>query len=150
MCEPTTLLALSIASSVAGAAATNSAARTQGDAINDAAQVQQGQINSKASQDQFERARQGNRERGSIRVAAGEAGVAGGSVRNQLMDSLFQEGMDTSVVESNRNNSIDASRAENQSRIASLKTVSPLELGLDIGTTVASSDVTFGGPRKLK
>lgn len=133
MCEPTTLMALSIASTVAGAAATNASARNQAAAINEQARIQQSQINAQASQEQFERAREGNRERGAIRVAAGEAGVAGGSVRNQLMDSLFQEGMDSSVVESNRENSIAASQAENRSRVASLKTASALETGLEIG-----------------
>lgn len=152
MCEPTTLLALSIASTVASAAATNSAARNQGKAINSAAHVQQAQINAKSSQEQFERSREGNRERGSIRVSAGESGVAGGSVRNQLMDSLFQEGMDASVVESNRKGSIEASHAETRSRIASLKTVSPLEVGLSIGTDVAMSKFgkdLFRTPKKI-
>lgn len=133
MCEPTTLLMLSIASTVAGAAATNSAARAQGKAINEAAKHQQAQMNAQASQESFERGRAGQRERAAIQVAAAESGLGGALPQNLLMDSLFQEGYAQSVTESNRVNNVAASHAENKSRIAGLKTVSPLETGLTIG-----------------
>lgn len=141
MCDPASaMLAISVASSVAGGIGSNKQARAQIEANNAAATAQQDQLNAQAALDTQERSRQGARERATMRVSAGESGVAGASPLGMLMDSLFQEGYDNSITEYNRSNAVEASSRENYARNvdAAGRAQSALETGLQIAGATAS------------
>lgn len=59
----------------------------------------------------FERQRQALRERSTLAVAAGDAGVAGNTVLRQIADSVLQEAYDRSIQRSNLANARSHTRA---------------------------------------
>jgi hypothetical protein len=104
--------------------------------------VRQEEINKQSANDSSERARQAQIERGKMRVITGESGALGVSADRIINDSLFNEGMDISTIESNRESAIkqtnaDANslRAQNQSVINTAASKAPtlLGTGLQIG-----------------
>jgi len=99
----------------------NEVAETQAENANKASEAdyvalesQHDQQEDAARLEQLERMRQGQRERATLRVAAGEAGVTGLSVERDVINSMFQEGYDISILEGNRIN-----RAEESERVTS-------------------------------
>lgn len=72
------------------------------------------QENQKTALDQFERQRQGLRERSKILVAAGEAGLSGATPMRELQNSLLQAGYDVGIMEQSQENALSQSFAEKQ------------------------------------
>lgn len=167
MCDITT--AIMIGTAVMGGVASNQQAKAQMKANADMAQAQQNQIDAQAELESLQRSRAGAAERATMRVSAGESGVAGNSPMMMLMDSLFQEGFDNSITEANRRNSIAASNAELNARNmdAAGKAQSGIETGLMIAGAVGDyhartvkagktpiysnpwANPLLGGPKKL-
>ena len=116
MCEPTTI-ALAV-TTVAGLASAAYAANEQKSAINDAAEVQQKQVDDQASLQTDERVREAREARARARVSAAEAGVMGNSVDAVMSDIMFQSGRDVSIIEKNRQNGIAASETERRARVS--------------------------------
>jgi len=69
--------------------------------------MQQEQISETASTQEFERIRQGIRERAKARVAAAEAGVGGITPETVQNNLLFQQGYDVSLLEQDKQNKLD-------------------------------------------
>jgi hypothetical protein len=148
---PLALTAISTAYSVyqgnqqaqAGVAAAEAAAAADRDLLG----KQASQINASASMDKLERQRQGMREQAKIRTAAGEAGALGNSTLRMLNNSMLQEGHDTGIVESNRQNAMDQNQARGGAVNAELQSrtneamshyTNPLMAGLQIGVGAGS------------
>jgi glucose/arabinose dehydrogenase len=113
MCEPTTLMAVSLAISAASAGAAHvgqaRSAKVQQQSINDnlraqdeATQAQAVERDQAASQQMSERARQAMIERGRLVAAFGSTGVAGGSQVGAINESNFSEVTDLVAMEANR------------------------------------------------
>jgi hypothetical protein len=105
---------------------------------------QQKQITAQATDKMTERAKEAMVERGRLRAIQGESGLSGNTSDRILRESYFNEGQDIASIESNRKNSIKQSkleaeglRAQNQSRINSIKRPSLIGTGLQIGTALA-------------
>lgn len=119
------------------------------------------QENQKTALEEFERQRQGLRERSKILVAAGEAGLSGATPMRELQNSLMQAGYDVGVMETSQENMQYQARNEKQkiwtdakSRTQQAKSMvtkgpSPLSLvgaGLSaIGSFVGSSSSSSHG-----
>lgn len=148
------MAALSMGASYMGIQQQNSAMEAQGIAANEAARVdydllnkQEGQINDQAALDTFERERQGMREMAKLRVAQGESGALGNTALRELNNSMLQTSMDTGIIDSNRDNSIDQAEASKQAVSANARgrinqakanTVNPLNAFMKIGSSGAS------------
>jgi hypothetical protein len=65
------------------------------------------QENTRVIQEQFERKRQGVRERSKLNALIGESGVSGGSSVRQLVTSFIQEDIDLGVIDTNKEFSDD-------------------------------------------
>jgi hypothetical protein len=113
MCEPTTLMAASLAISAASAGASyvgqQRSARVQQQSINDnvraqdeALQAQAVERDQQASQQMSQRAREAMIERGRLVAAFGSTGVAGGSQVGAINESNFSEVTDLVTMEANR------------------------------------------------
>jgi len=102
MCEPTTLLAISIATSVASAGAgiyaQNQAGKAQADALQTQAQAQADEQTAVAELEMGTRVKQARAERARMRVAAGESGISGASFEAQLSNSMFQQNQDNAIT----------------------------------------------------
>lgn len=155
MCEPATIamIAITAASTAVTYSQQQNSAKAQVQAIqNDYAnqqvqlQEQQFQTNAQSQQAMSERARQAQAERSRLRVAAGEAGLAGGVYDSLLRDSYVQEGSDLSILESNRSARMQQSKVDGQSlqshaksNLNQVKRPSAVAAGLQIAGSAASS-----------
>lgn len=123
MCNPAVIpIAMAVMSAAAtayGQSQQNKATKAQAEAATEAGQLdvqqlktQMEQTNDAATREKLQRQLQTARERATIRVSQGEAGVAGGqsSIR-VLNNSIMQGSMDVSTIEANRANSVDQSKA---------------------------------------
>ena len=72
------------------------------------------QENQKTALDEFERQRQGLRERSKILVAAGEAGLSGTTPMREVQNSLMQAGYDVGIMETSQENMQYQARLEKQ------------------------------------
>lgn len=127
----------------------NKAAGAQMDAAEAAAnqdyimlERKQDEVGKKEALEATERMRQGQRERSKMRVAAGEAGVAGNSPFRVLANSFMQQSYDVGIMETRRNDQLmsiqDEKRkvftdASSRINVAESNTVKPLMAGLQIG-----------------
>lgn len=110
ICEVTTIgLAISAIAGGLSAAQTNAnnketkwALQADQDTQSKTAAELQKQLDGQAQDEMSERAKVGMRERASLRVAAGEAGVGGVGVDIQDAQSQFNQGQDVAKIESNR------------------------------------------------
>jgi hypothetical protein len=106
--------AVSVGLSAAQANANNQTQKKALEAQNTVSKMQtaelQKQINAKSEQERSERAAAAMRERASLRVAAGEAGVGGAGVSILENQADRNAAMDMGIIESNRSN---ASRQAN-------------------------------------
>lgn len=117
------------------------------------------QLSQDASIEATERQRQGLRERSKILVAAGEAGVLGGtSPLRELNTSLINQGYDQSIIGVNLRNQLSDTvvqdrgiAAQNKSRINQAKSssYSPFTSMLKIGTSIGE-DVLTGYTTRAK
>jgi hypothetical protein len=98
MCEPTTLLALSIASSAVGVAGQRAQADAQQRSIRQQQEAQAEEADAAAQQQMGKRVAQGRRERARLKVAAGEARSGGNSFEAMLQNSLFQQDFDLADI----------------------------------------------------
>ena len=113
---------------------------------------QQSQINQEAADKQSARALEAMKERGRLTATAGEMGVTGNSVDKALQETLFNEGTDISMIESNRKNAVTQNTrsmsgagvqyASNVNQAESGRT-SLVSAGLQIGSGVAGAYNTY-------
>ncbi len=123
---------ISAAATAAGAIGAARQGQANVDAIGAQRQVQAGQIGDAAGQKIGERVKQARAERSRLRVAAGEAGVAGQSFEALLADSAFQENEDIALINKDTANSQDASQARTNAATAQQQTPGLLSSGLQI------------------
>lgn len=140
MCEPVsiTMAALSVASTVMGQVGTRKAAKAQFASNAAQREAQNDQITDQASVKAGERVKQQRAEEARLRVAGGEAGVAGNSFEALLMDSVLQADMDLGIIGKDAANMDAASEARFLSANASVKNPGALENGLQIAGAAAS------------
>lgn len=86
-------------------------------AAEEAAKVEQEQINDVAASEMEDRIRAAREARATARAASAEAGVAGASVDALINDAFMQSGRDVSRIEKNRQNGVASSDAEAAARI---------------------------------
>ena len=130
-------------------------ARRRASAIDDAmdsqrraARVRFGQINRAAGLSREQRLREAHRIRGSIRVAAAEAGTTTGAFADQLRQADFDVALNTNVIEANRRAQLERIRTGTQANLQRLAAGQPipgaagasgalrgLGTGLQLGTT---------------
>lgn len=135
ICEVTTIgLAISAIAGGLSAAQTNATNKetkwglqSDQDTQSKTAAELQKQIDGQTQDEMSERAKVGMRERASLRVAAGEAGVGGVGVDIQDSQSQFNQGQDIAKIESNRTAQAkqvalerSGSKASTQSKINSM------------------------------
>ena len=158
MCEPTAILAgtmavTSAASSAMGINAKNEQAEAMAENANeayladqDAFRVREDQIEDQAAQKMTERQLQTQREQAKLRVSFAEGNVLGNTPMRQLHTSLLQSGMDVGQIKENRDDSLaqnrrdlDASysRLESRRNSAEAQMTGPLGAALQIGTSAA-------------
>lgn len=142
MCEPMTIIAAT--SAVVGAVGARQNA--EGQAKNMARQraVQARQQHSAASDQAGQRVKQARAEQARLRVAAGEAGIAGQSFEAQLMDSSFQLDQDLARINSNAAMANEAGNEQLATAFSNVNNPSLLESGLQI------AGVTYGAHRASK
>lgn len=156
MCEPVSIAmtALSIGSTLMKSKAANATADAQNQAAQAqytdnmaALQEQQQQINQSATDQQSVRAIEAMKERGRLNATSGEMGVTGNSVDKALQESLFNEGTDISMIESNRKNGVvQNTRSMSGAGVqlagninqANSGRISGLATAIDVGTAVGA------------
>jgi len=146
MCEVTTLL--TIASTALGYIGQQQQAKAQQNAINQQYATQQEQINQKAAQDMSQTAREAMLERGRLRVAQAESGLAGVSQDRHQNALDFKLGTDLSTLEYNRQNSISQSQAEQAAASSRVDHPSLFGTGLQIASAGYSGYKTWTGAGK--
>lgn len=140
MCEPVslTMAALSVAKTGFGIAGNRAQAEAQFASNKNQREAQNDQITDQASVKAGERVKQQRAEEARLRVAGGEAGIAGNSFEALLMDSVLQADMDLGIIGKDAANADAASEARFLSANASVKNPSLLENGLQIAGAAAS------------
>lgn len=116
MCEPITMAAIGGGMNIGGALinrtlevkSAEAMAKSEQQAAYAEAQVQlaqlaeaESQAQTRAQMEDFERQRQALRERASVLVATGEAGLSGGGVERQLIANTIEEGMERGTIDAN-------------------------------------------------
>ncbi len=130
MCPPV-IIALMVVSALAAQQqqkATNKAAAQSFQNITAQRDLQGRRIQQGAANDIFARSVQQLRDAGSIRVAAGEAGVTGNSVAAILGESVFNRSFDVARTTQNARNAQLAAGLNAQSAINQVPTTSNIEL----------------------
>jgi hypothetical protein len=128
MCDPVSLAVLAVTASGAQAYEQRQQVKAMHRAINNEADSQnlqtaelQRQINVEANEEMSERAKAARIERARLRVAAGEAGVAGATSRMLIQDSHFNEALGLSNIRENLGNRQKQAHLEARSGHARLK-----------------------------
>ncbi len=121
-----------IASTIATEVAKRQQVKGQKRAMRTAAEVRANEIQDKYSAQAGERVKQARAEEATLRVAAGEAGVAGQSFEAQLMDVDFQADSDLARINLNAANEQKGANASNASQFASIPQSGNLATGLQI------------------
>lgn len=105
---------------------------------------QQDQVNQQAAQEKLQRTQAAMADRARLRVSAGESGVGGLSPAKDIAETYMNQGMDASILETNRANKIrqiqlekGATYANNQGRdnIAAAGKSAGWSAGLQIGSS---------------
>ena len=163
------MAAASAATTTTSVIAANNQAEAQTDAANKAAAAdyvaqttEQDQVNQQAAQEKLQRTQAAMAERARLRVASGEAGIGGLSPAKDIGETYMNQGMDASVLETNRANRIrqienekDSTYATNQGRnnVAAAGMTQGWSAGLQIGSSLlngAASGYTMGKTMKGK
>jgi len=152
MCEPITAAltttqmimgGLSAASAAAGALAAAQSGQAQADAIAEQADTKADQLSDQAGVQIGERVKQGRAERARLRVAAGEAGVAGGSFEATLLQSSFDQSEDTATIKKDTELKQDANVASRNAALSQTRQPGALVTGLQIVGAGASGANAF-------
>lgn len=158
MCEPTTMLVLSVAQSALGYIQQSQSAKAQTRALTEendrqmeATQLQYDQNNKQALDKMSARGREAAIEAARLRVIAGESGIAGGSNDRVLNESAFNYGSDIASIESNRKatnaqlyEEAKSGRARTVSKINAIDRPSLIGTGLQI----AGAGVQYDSAKK--
>jgi len=145
MCEPTTIfLAISAASAAASYVGGQKQMEQQSDSLMKSQAVQQGQIEDRAAMNSFSQGIESRKQQARIKTAAGDAGLTGGSIAAQLLESMFNEGQNEAVADQNLANSIESSTAQRDATLSGLSAPSLLNTGLQIGEAYADSSRRAG------
>ena len=134
MCEPTLMTGLAIGSSAVSQVGQVVQANRTASALDTQRRAQAQEISAQAEGQLGERVKQARRERARLRVAAGEAGVGGGSVSAQLRDSFAQQNQDAATIARNARFADRASEARTESAFAQIDRPNLLTAGLQIAT----------------
>lgn len=134
MCEVTT--ALAAVSTISGLYGADRNAAAQSRALTRQRHAQREEIAANTSARQGERVKQARAERSRLRVAAGEAGVAGQSFESQLFDSYLQEDLDLATLEQDGRFADRASEARFQSGLSTVNSPTFVDAGLQIAGSV--------------
>lgn len=136
MCDPVTAMAvLSVATAATTAYGQYQSANAQNRAAERTAQQQQDEYVAQRDQEVGQRVAQSRRDRATLQVAGGEAGIGGNSFEALLRDSFGKESQDIAVV---RKQGGFTHRAITNQMKASTATFSPLAAGLQIASAGAS------------
>lgn len=144
MCDPVTMAGIAIAGSAVQAYSGYQQANAANRAAEQQAQVQADEYAASRDQQIAERVKQARRERGRLRVAAGEAGVGGASVEAQLANSFGQQNQDIAIIQKQGGFTERAIGTELKS-VAARNRFSPLSAGLQIAGAGASAYSAAGG-----
>ena len=138
MCSPPAIvMALSMASTATGLFAQRQAANAQLEALETQRQAQAEELSAQAEQRMGERVKKARRERARLRVAAGEAGIAGASFEAVLADSFAQQNQDLATIAKNVAFADRASQARFRSAVAQVDRPTLVSSALQIGLSGA-------------
>lgn len=133
MCEPVSVMTgLAVGSSILGLAGQSEQARTTRRFASASATNRQEEIDARASAQAGERVKQARAERARLRVAAGEAGIAGVSFEDALFNTYLQEDLDVGQIGQQQFYDTRANDLQLQGIIAGNQGPSALESGLTI------------------
>ena len=150
MCEPATIaLALSSATAIAGYVGGQQQMDAQTDSLIKSQGIQQNQLKARADQNSFAQGIAARKQQARIKTAAGDAGLTGGSVAAQLMDSMFNDGQNAALADQNLANSIESSTAERDNKLSGLSAPSLLSTGLQIGDAYGNYKMMTGESSKV-
>ncbi len=127
-----------MAGKAVGIGAQQKSAATQMGALTNQREAQNEEIAGKAGREMGERVKQGRAERARLKVAAGEAGIAGNSFAANMMDVAFQQADDVSAIGKDADYAQRASEARYQSLLAGINSPGALENTLQIAKAGAS------------
>lgn len=136
MCEPTLLMAATVASAAASTYSQYQSAKAQTNAINKAQDAASTQAAAQAGAELTARARAARVERASARAAASDSGVnlGGGSFLAALQTSAMDQSYDEGVILYNNKNQVAAINTDAASALARVTRPTLLGAGLTIGT----------------
>jgi hypothetical protein len=150
MCIPAAMLAMSVGSTAMKIRQANKEAQAMGDAANRANALNQkalataqNETADKASLEAMERQRQGMRERGRIQAATSASGIGGNLSQMALANSMFQEGYDTGIINSDAESEIDSIHSQRQA--ANLNTSSRVESARNQSINPFMGSLMIGG-----
>tara|TARA_R110002072_G_scaffold151470_2_gene300787 strand:- start:1383 stop:1838 length:456 start_codon:yes stop_codon:yes gene_type:complete len=123
---------MQVASTVAGIAGRNSAANAQLEGLADQRRTQAQEIQDQAEVRMGDRVRQYRRERARMRVAAGEAGVAGASFEASLAASLGNQNQDLAILNKEAQQKDRASQTQYSSAVARVQKPNLIQSALQI------------------
>jgi len=137
MCSPSAWVAG--ISAVASGAANYSSQKAQAEATEEAWKVRNEQIDSKTAAKARERAEKGRAVRARMRAGAGESGVAGISVDQNIQESFIAQSMDIQSMEENAQRGKQSTAMSANSALAgSNPEMALVETGLRVGNITAS------------
>ena len=142
MCDPVTMAAVMGTTKALQIYGQRQATKAQFGALANQRRAQNEEIAGKAGREQGERIKQGRAERSRLRVAGGEAGIAGNSFAASLMDVAFQQNEDVSAIGQDARFAQRASEAQFKSGLASVKNPGFLENTLSIAAASAGGYAT--------
>lgn len=142
MCEPTTLMATTMALTAASAGyglyTQRVTARRQQRFAARAAEEQADQINDQASARANQRARAARAERARIRALSAETGLTGTTIDTVLRNVDTQAGLDIAAIDENRENAMDDWGINYQSNLNAIRQPDYLGTALNTGLQLMS------------
>lgn len=141
MCEPVTItmVALSVLSAASAQKSQADTAKRQRAALGVQRAQQAKEIQAQADTQAGERVKAARTERARLQVAAGEAGVGGVSVGDQMFNTVINQSQDVATIGRDATNGDLASYARYNSGMAGAQGPSALETGLAIADAGYSS-----------
>ena len=142
MCDPVTMMVASGAAKGLQIWGNRQSTKGQFGALATQREAQNEEIAGKAGRSMGERVKQSRAERSRMKVAAGEAGVAGNSYSAAMMDVAFQSADDISAIGVDARHAQRASEARYQSGLASINNPGFFENALQIATSAVGGYAT--------
>lgn len=135
MCFPLLIpIAIAVVSAMAEKKSEADSAKRQQAALGVQRTQQAGEIQAQASTQAGERVKAARAERSRLAVAAGEAGVGGVSVGDQMFNTVINQSQDVATIGSEAAHADAASAARYQSGLAGAQGPTALETGLSIAS----------------